>query len=234
MFEDRAFPGATDCIYYFDDVESRRDGDRARLEPECGTQSLPAIRCAAQDGARLSNEAACAGPKNARRAIVGASGECMQRRVVQVLAVVCAFRAIAPVLGVAQVQNVQFDWRPYSPPGDLQIPVATSYQRVLANHFALFVAPSALSFGLPGDPYRLMLDQDIEIDWHPFNRGLGGLFIGALFRFSYYFDEVPSAFSVGKAAGCVAIGFQLTLVNSLLLRLSLLYTPAEILLGYSL
>jgi hypothetical protein len=58
MFEDRAFPGATDCIYYFDDRTRMETGTGPGWNLSVGLNRFAPVRCAAQDGARLSNDAA--------------------------------------------------------------------------------------------------------------------------------------------------------------------------------
>ena len=58
MFEDRAFPGATDCVYYFDDRVRQEMGTEPGWNLSVGLNLYRPIRFAVQDGARLSNEAA--------------------------------------------------------------------------------------------------------------------------------------------------------------------------------
>ena len=58
LFEDRAFPGATDCIYYFDEAAHEEIGTEPGWNMSIGLNLYAPIRCAVQEGARLSNEAA--------------------------------------------------------------------------------------------------------------------------------------------------------------------------------
>ena len=58
MFEDRAFPGATDCVYYFDDRTREETGTEPGWNLSVGLNRFAPVRCIVQDGARLSNEAA--------------------------------------------------------------------------------------------------------------------------------------------------------------------------------
>jgi hypothetical protein len=58
LFEDRAFPGATDCIYYFDETPHEELGTEPGWNMSVGLNLYAPIRCAVQEGARLSNETA--------------------------------------------------------------------------------------------------------------------------------------------------------------------------------
>jgi hypothetical protein len=58
LFEDQAFPGATDCIYYYDDRAHEDMGTEPGWNMSVGLNTYAPIRCTMQAGARLSNEAA--------------------------------------------------------------------------------------------------------------------------------------------------------------------------------
>ncbi len=58
LYEDRSFPGATDCIYYFDDRPDEEKGTEPGWNQSAGLAHFAPVRCASLEGALLSNETA--------------------------------------------------------------------------------------------------------------------------------------------------------------------------------
>jgi hypothetical protein len=68
------------------------------------------------------------------------------------------------------------------------IPIQVQFQRVVADHLVLLVkAGLNYSWGVPrrGPGGDLDIYPEVELDWHPFHRGLGGPYVG-LAGFSDY------------------------------------------------
>ena len=78
MFEDRAFPGATDCVYYFDDRTREETGTEPGWNLSVGLNRFAPVRCTVQNGARLSNEAAwCASRAGADGVLTSIPSACL-------------------------------------------------------------------------------------------------------------------------------------------------------------
>jgi hypothetical protein len=108
-------------------------------------------------------------------------------------------------------------------PGDLQIPLYLDYRRVLADHFVLFVAPNFLYRNSSGGN-GFTIDQIIEVDWHPFDLGMDGVFLGAFLDLSnvYFASIYPinSPTNMFTAGVGLAAGYELTLLQTLLVEIS--------------
>lgn len=103
----------------------------------------------------------------------------------------------------------------------IAIPIEIKYQRVLFDHFVLSFLPI---FAYTENIGVLELNPWLELNWHPFDRGLGGFFIGP--AVSADFDlNTNNAFYMGIGAG---IGYQLLLPFNLDLdaALGLTYGPS--------
>jgi hypothetical protein len=90
------------------------------------------------------------------------------------------------------------------------IPIMLDYQRVLVDHFVLFLAPSILCTQYPNQTW-LNYDQIVEIDWHPFNRGIEGLSPGAYLDLDYgtYTSGVANIVQAGIGA---AVGYEIPIL----------------------
>jgi hypothetical protein len=161
----------------------------------------------------------------------------MQHKMVWVVAIVCIVVVLSPILGVAEDQNPKEEQNAFSlnmyltfaelllnvtpaeglsgntAPVTFCIPVAINYQRVMANHLVLFVAPTFIYYR--SSVYTILtLDQKLAVDWHPFDRGLNGWFFGAFLDFDYLYNggitSAAFSYSVGPS-----VGYELTLQNNL-------------------
>ena len=62
--------------------------------------------------------------------------------------------------------------------GIVDVPLLFRYERVLAPHWCLVVAPDVeVTWG--ASRAYLQLSPKAEMDWHPFDEGLSGFFVGA-------------------------------------------------------
>jgi hypothetical protein len=126
----------------------------------------------------------------------------------------CALLILSPVLGVAQHEAAtepknaislnlgRMAWEFFYQKTHV-VPLSFDYQRVLTDHFVLVVGSTLDMFPENG----IFFDQVVGFDWHPFDLGLNGLFIGA-------FIDVASSTRHGdewSAAGAsAAVGYELT------------------------
>lgn len=94
------------------------------------------------------------------------------------------------------------------------VPIMLDYQRVLADHFVLLVAPSILYTQYPSQTW-LNYDQIVEVDWHPFDRGIEGLSIGAYLDIDYG-TYISGAANILEAGVGAAIGYEITFGNFLM------------------
>ena len=91
--------------------------------------------------------------------------------------------------------------------GSTVYPVYLSYERVLSDHLVLTIAPSfAYADHVTYAAYLATLW--IELDWHPFQDGLNGLFIGPAFAVIYSSD--PDFTATGEGLG-LSLGYQFLL-----------------------
>ncbi len=123
----------------------------------------------------------------------------MQRRIARAPAVVCALFFLSSVLGSAQdrasgAQNtisVNVLGAPITAVADstsglVAIPLSVTYQRVLSDHYTLSIIPRfefLVASTVPNSVSYSTLDSFdfqpwVEVDWHPFDRGLNGFFVG--------------------------------------------------------
>ena len=86
----------------------------------------------------------------------------------------------------------------------IAIPIGIKYQRVLFDHFVLSFVPI---FAYSKNIGVLELNPWLELHWHPFDMGLGGLFIGPAISADFVLNT-NNAIYVGLGAG---IGYQLLL-----------------------
>ena len=86
-------------------------------------------------------------------------------------------------------------------------PVYLSYERVLSDHLVLAIAPS-FTWADHGTYSSLLAILWVELDWHPFQNGLSGLFIGPAFAVSYSSDQDFRA--TGEGLG-LSLGYQFLL-----------------------
>jgi hypothetical protein len=87
--------------------------------------------------------------------------------------------------------------------GGYAIPLFLNYQRVLTRHLTLSVSPSFAFLQLI---YRqaMQLTLWLELDWHPFQDGLRGFFLGPAVAILYASDNLSSpdtTVSAGATAG---------------------------------
>ncbi|MGA2976500.1 MAG: hypothetical protein ABSF77_14425 [Spirochaetia bacterium] len=104
------------------------------------------------------------------------------------------------------------------------IPVGIEYQRVISDHFTLFFMGGLIYRIFDGwalDAYPI-----VEVDWHPFHKGLKGFHVGLLGSFLY--EQVYS--SAAETQGTtywyhpameLAVGWQFLLPASIILDLTL-------------
>jgi hypothetical protein len=101
------------------------------------------------------------------------------------------------------------------------VPIVLDYQRVLSDHFVLSVVPGLLFVhrGTLGD--ILLAQLWVELDWHPFQEGLRGFFIGPAVVGLYASNVYGSFGSAGTAMAGAALGYQILLPANLDLDISL-------------
>jgi hypothetical protein len=84
------------------------------------------------------------------------------------------------------------------------IPLALEYERLVADHLVLAVAPMLVYYRVNGYD-GLTIDQVVAVEWHPFDTGLLGWFFGAFIDFDYftYFGSASSltVFGIGPSVG---------------------------------
>ncbi len=91
--------------------------------------------------------------------------------------------------------------------GTTVYPVYLSYERVLSDHLVLAIAPS-FTWADHGTYSSFLAILWVELDWHPFQNGLSGLFIGPAFAVSYSSDQDFRA--TGEGLG-LSLGYQFLL-----------------------
>jgi hypothetical protein len=124
----------------------------------------------------------------------------MWRKTAGVLAAVCALFFFSSILGAAQdrasdeaqnVISVNVLGAPItaiadSTSGLVAIPLSVDYQRVLTDHYTLSIIPRfefLVASAIPNSIAYSTLDSFdlhpwVEMDWHPFDKGLNGFFVG--------------------------------------------------------
>lgn len=86
---------------------------------------------------------------------------------------------------------------------DVIIPVSMQYQRVISDHFVVLVN-AALDYGwnrytTPQDGWFLDVNPLVEIDWHPFHKGLKGFYAGLSGVFNYTISYSDAAETKGTS-----------------------------------
>jgi hypothetical protein len=112
--------------------------------------------------------------------------------------------------------------------GFVTIPILIYYQRVLTDHFAVTILPYFVYSTYPRMfQYALLLG----VDWHPFDLGLNGFFVGVFLDFAYDSIRMPWAGPAGSHSGVgagLSVGYQLTLFHTLLIEFSYAFkTPVS-------
>ena len=124
----------------------------------------------------------------------------MQWKMLQVLAVVCAQFVLCPVPGVADDQAPKEAQNAISAnlsgsliagitdstSGLVSIPLFFDYQKVLTDHYSLSIIP-CFEFLVHSTIHNSITNSSldsfdfqpwVELDWHPFDKGLSGFFVG--------------------------------------------------------
>jgi hypothetical protein len=96
-------------------------------------------------------------------------------------------------------------------------PIAITYRRVLNEHFSLSIVPLFSYSGFVG---LLELNPWLEFDWHPFDLGLGGFYIGPACSVDFGLNAF-NHFYFGLGAG---LGYQFLLPLNLDLNAGLALT----------
>jgi hypothetical protein len=124
----------------------------------------------------------------------------MRRKTAGVLAAVCALFFLSSVLVAAQdrasgeaqnaisvnVLGASITAIADSTSGLVAVPLSVDYQRVLLDHYTLSIIPRIeflVASGIPNSISYSTLDSFdlqpwVEVDWHPFDTGLSGFFVG--------------------------------------------------------
>ncbi len=95
--------------------------------------------------------------------------------------------------------------------GGYAIPVFLDYQRVLTTHLNLSIAPSVAYLYDPSWGETLLLTMWVELDWHPFQGGFQGFFIGPAVAGLLYSDTFNNVRSGPGLVAGGAMGYQLAL-----------------------
>jgi len=92
--------------------------------------------------------------------------------------------------------------------GGYAIPLYLNYQQVLTRHLTLSVSPSVAFLQ---QIYRqvMQLTLWLELDWHPFQDGLRGFFLGPAIAFLYVRDNISSPDTTVSVGGTVGYQFLL-------------------------
>jgi hypothetical protein len=115
--------------------------------------------------------------------------------------------------------------------GNLSLELPLEYERVLADHFTL-AFPLYVSYynnkNVGGnDFWSMCVEPWIGLDWHPFDKGLGGFFVGPYMVISFNYDtrltmSDSTYYFIGWGA---SIGYKFLFGNVLDLDLTLRYVP---------
>ena len=94
--------------------------------------------------------------------------------------------------------------------GTVNVPVFINYQRVIFDHFTVSIIPFLNYWGLEGGwAFRLM--PWAEADWHPFDKGLNGLFLGFAAVGSIDLDSRPNMANSYFLGLAPVVGYQFLL-----------------------
>lgn len=104
------------------------------------------------------------------------------------------------------------------------IPVGIMYQRVISDHFVLFVMGG---FWYTIDTgWDLWVYSTVEVDWHPFHKGFNGFYVGLSGDFWYDYNENSSSRVTGfgylyRTDLGLALGWQFLLPAHIIIDLAL-------------
>jgi hypothetical protein len=127
----------------------------------------------------------------------------------------------APILGVAEDQTPSESQNAISANlvptllgifGD-SVSIGLNYKRVIAEHFVLSVSPSV---SIPLNGSAPMIALGVEGDWHPFDKGLNGLYVGLLADPAYW---LPPTSDYGLDVG-PTLGYLFQLPMSFIIEVS--------------
>jgi hypothetical protein len=122
-----------------------------------------------------------------------------------------AIAIVLPLVGIDSVSSIQ---------SNSAIQIDLNYQRVLGNHWVFSFLPRFF-YGWGGKGSWVSIYSWVEGDWHPWDDGLGGFFIGPAIQFPLLNPFSPyNYFDVGGAIGYQLLlpsGFVLDFVARLLL-----------------
>jgi len=88
------------------------------------------------------------------------------------------------------------------------VPIYLNYQRVLVNHFVLSITPGFLYLYDSWSGARYVVSFWAELDWHPFQDGLQGFFIGPAVIGAYSDDLFLPDQSGASALVGATLGYQ--------------------------
>ena len=133
----------------------------------------------------------------------------------------CDFHSLlVPTMGMASDQEPRQAWNEVSidlslpivynlavssPDNVNVVPTYLGYQRLLTNHLALFFSPGIM-FIQQTQMQLSVLTFWLELDWHPFQEGLQGFFLGPAVVLLYGSDNSTARGNILLAGG--AIGYQ--------------------------